>query len=209
MNTLPELVRADAGDWLFIVFVLFGIAAQAIDGNRKKKLAAKKAAEWKGAEPPVPPKAESTPNVPQADLNAFLQALGMGQQQAPSPTPSLRPSSVVQANPVPVKKPVPVPQKTRIRTDLKPHYDDAVSEEEPEPCGMPDNKGANLMRQSSALVMNMQGIKMPTIQLGPRMTASRTPKASFNLNLKDRNELRRAILNQEILGKPKAMETQR
>jgi hypothetical protein len=60
-------------------------------------------------------------------------------------------------------------------------------------------------KQSSANTKSMI-MKMPTIQIGPHMKSGSGAATRLGLNLTNRTELRRAILNQAILGKPRAMD---
>lgn len=190
MTGLPEIIRAGADDWLFIVFVVFGIAGQAIDAKRKKKLRQEKASQPVTKPAAVAPMQEA--NTPQEDLDTFLQALGMKQKNV-APEPMVPPPPIC-------------------------HVQERVPEFRPEPSPNPVVAAVAPVQQTIALVkadkrlpadqpsctMVMQGIKMPTIQMGPRMNSG--TRTHVSLNLKTRNQLRRAILNQEILGKPKAME---
>lgn len=221
MNELPELVRAGADDWLFILFVIFAIAAQAIDANRKKKLAEQRKAAGKGLKPSAPSRTPSQSKAPQEELDSFLKMLGARQEEemirpAAEPRPE-RSSMMPPPRPqppmtkAPVKPRGPSAKKRTAEQDFKKRYSGANRIQKATESIQAAQKEAvsSMLHQSRSLVMNMQGVRMPTIQAGPSMTTGHKAHATFDINLKNRNELRRAILNQEILGKPKAMDPYR
>lgn len=221
MNVFPEMARAGADDWLFILFVLFGITAQVIEANRKKKLAAKKNPAGPRPLPSGPPASPPEAKAPQEELEAFLKALGVQQESAAvksaaaSPAPPERPKRQRPPEPQTQRrfiKPAPAPKQATAEQKFRQRYSGASSAQQAAtPMNlMPDNEGVNrMLQQSRSLITNIPGIRMPTPPLGPRNSTGLKPNSSFDLNLKNRNELRRAILNQEILGKPKAMEPYR
>ncbi len=180
MNVSQEIVRAGIDDLLPFLFIIIGVAFQVFESKKKK---AKQERESQEAEYDVPP--TSTPPVFSKRENDWKELVENYRQKTVAPEP--------------VKKPV---QKVVVNKSRKP---EPVKQEKAEPIVAPV---AQNPAQQIRSAMNVPSLKMPAMSLGPKLSSGGTGSAKLSkLGLTDREVLRRVVLSQEILGKPKGLES--